>query len=186
MGGGRLFGAVFLIYLARDLGFGAGVLGTIFAVGGVSAFIGAMLAARLSSRWATGPLMIGALACLAVAQCLPPLASAAGWAGAALLVAQQVLGDGAATVYQINDTVLRQTLAPADALARINAGIKFTGLAAMLLGALIGGMVAEVWGARTALFCAAAWVALAVPVALGSPLRRLDRRAADYGCRAPH
>lgn len=174
-GGGHLFGAVFLIYLARDLGFGAGVLGMIFAVGGISAFFGATLAGRLSSRWATGPLMIGALACVAAALFLPPLASAAGWAGAALLIAQQLIGDGAATVYQINDTVLRQTLAPADALARVNAGIKFVGLAAMLMGALAGGLVAEAWGARTALWCAAGWVSLAVTVALCSPLRTLGR-----------
>jgi MFS family permease len=176
-GGQHLFGAVFLIYLARDLGFGAGELGMIFAVGGVSAFFGAALAGRLSTRWATGSLMIGALACMAAAQFLPPLASAAGWAGAALLIVQQLLGDGAATVYQINDSVLRQTLAPSQALARVNAGIRFTGLAAMLLGALAGGLVAEAWGARTALFCAAGWLTLAVPVALGSALRRLDRRA---------
>lgn len=37
-GGQHLFGAVFLLYLARDLGFGAGVLGLIFAAGGISAF----------------------------------------------------------------------------------------------------------------------------------------------------
>lgn len=107
--------------------------------------------------------------------------TAVGWAGAALLIAQQLLGDGAATVYRINDTVLRQTLAPAGALARVNAGIKFVGLAAMLLGALAGGLLAEVWGARTALFCAAGWASLAVGVALGSPLRTFAGRhpAAD-------
>jgi ABC-type Na+ efflux pump permease subunit len=77
--------------------------------------------------------------------------------------------------------VLRQTLAPADALARVNAGIKFVGLAAMLLGALAGGLVAEAWSARAALFCAVGWVLLAVLVALRSPLRTFTGRnpAAD-------
>ena len=176
-GGQQMFGALILVYLSRDLGFGPGVLGLIFAVGGISSLLGAVLAARLSARWPTGPLMIGGLALMAAALFLPPLATAATWAGTALLIAQQLIGDGAATVYQINDTVLRQTRSRQETLARVNAGIKFVGLAAMLLGALSGGFIAELWGARAALFCAAGAVSLAAVLALGSNLRRFKGQA---------
>lgn len=167
-----MFGVVFLLYLARDLGFGPGVLGLIFAMGGISSLLGAMLAKRLCARWPTGPLMIAALALMATALFLPPLATAANVAGALLLIAQQLIGDGAATVYGINDSVLRQTRSGLQTLARVNAGIKVAGFAAMLLGALGGGWVAEVCGARAALLCAAGGVLLGAGVALGSPLRR--------------
>ena len=42
-----LFGTVFLLYVNQEVGFDPGILGMIFAVGGVSSFLGAMIAGRL-------------------------------------------------------------------------------------------------------------------------------------------
>lgn len=172
-GGGQMFGAMLLLYLSREVGFAPGVLGMVFAVGGVSSFAGALLAERLARRHAAGPLMLAGLALVALALLLPPLATSAGALGLVLLVAQQVLGDGAHTLYDIHDVVLRQTRAPQEALARINAGIRFVGLLAMLLGAGVAALVGELAGPRAALFVAAGWTALALPVAWAAGLRRL-------------
>ena len=174
-GGFAMFGATFLLYLARDLGFSPGVLGLVFAAGGLSSLAAATLAGRVSARFPAGPLMIAGLALMAFSTFLPPLATGTGLVGIALLLAQQLIGDGGHTIYQINDTTLRQTRAPAQALARVNAGIRFCGLSARLVGALAGGLIAEFAGARFALFVAAGWISLAVAAALASGLRRLGR-----------
>ena len=42
-----LVGTVFLLYVNQEVGFDPGILGMIFAVGGVSSFLGAMIAGRL-------------------------------------------------------------------------------------------------------------------------------------------
>jgi predicted MFS family arabinose efflux permease len=152
------------------------VLGLVFAVGGVSAFFGAAFAERLGARWPAGPLMIAGLALSAAALFLPPLITGVSAVAIGLLLAQQLLGDGGAVVYQINDTVLRQTRAPQQALARVNAGIQAVTMLAMLIGRLGGGALAEAFDARTALFAASVWASLGVAVALVSPLRRLGRR----------
>lgn len=172
-GGGQMFGAMFLLYLARDLGFAPGVLGLVFAVGGISSFAGALLAERLARRHAAGPLMLAGLALTAAALFLPALVTSAGALGIVLLVAQQVIGDGAQTLYGVNDSVLRQTRAPRQALARVNAGIRVVGLIAMLLGAAAAAVVGEWVGARAALVGAAAWLALGVVAALASGLGRV-------------
>lgn len=172
-GGGQVFGAMFLLYLARDLGFVPGVLGLVFAVGGVSSFAGALLAERLARRHAAGPLMLAGLALAAAALVLPALVTGTGLLGIVLLVAQQVVGDGAQTLYGINDSVLRQTRAPQQALARVNAGIRVVGLVAMLLGAGAAALVGELVGARAALLGAAAWLAAGVVVAWWSGLGRV-------------
>jgi predicted MFS family arabinose efflux permease len=170
-GGFQMYGAMFLLFVARDIGFAPGVLGMIFALGGLSSFAGALLGERLARRASAGPLMMGGLALATLAMFLPPLVVGAGVAGAALLIAQQLVGDGGHTVYLVNDNVLRQSRAPKQALARVNAGIRFIGLAAMLLGALAGALVGEAWGARSALLVAAAWASLGVVVVLSSRLR---------------
>jgi predicted MFS family arabinose efflux permease len=171
-GGGWMFGSMFLFFLMRDLGLPAGPLGLVFAVGGLSAFAGASLAGRLAARWPAGPLMIAGLALSAAAMFLPAWATGASLATYALLIAQQLIGDGGAVVYQINDSVLRQTRVPAAALARVNAAIMAVGLAASLVGRLAGGFVAEAVNARSALVVAAAIVGLGALIAALSPLRR--------------
>ena len=85
----------------------------------------------------------------------------------ALLVAQQLVGDGGATVFEINQVSLRQSVTPERMLGRVNAAIRLTSLAAMLVGSLIGGVMGETVGLRPTLiagagatFAAALWVIL--------------------------
>jgi hypothetical protein len=47
---GGIFGALVVLYMSRDLGFSPGVLSMTWAVGGISAFIGATLAPPSTGR----------------------------------------------------------------------------------------------------------------------------------------
>ncbi|MCC6778189.1 MAG: MFS transporter [Hyphomicrobiales bacterium] len=157
----RIVGTVFLLFATRELGFQPGILGLIFAVGGVSSFVGAIVAGRVSGRLGIGPAMIVGLILTGVGQLFVPLAQSASLAAIALLVAQQLIGDGGATVYLINQVSLRQAVTPSQVLGRVNASIQFLGLVAMLLGALLGGVLGETVGLRATLVCGGAFSLLA-------------------------
>ena len=102
-----------------------------------------------------------------------PVAEGATILAAALLVGQQVLGDGCYTVYEINQVSLRQSITPGRLLGRVNAGMKLSGQAAMLIGALAGGLLGETVGLRGTLVIAANGVLLAALWLLISPVRTL-------------
>ncbi len=165
-------GAIYLLYVNRELGFSPGVLGVIFAVGGASSLAGALVAGRLT-RFGIGSVMIAALLLAAVGQLFVPLAKSASVGAAVLLVANQLLSDSALTVYEIHDVSLRQAIAPERVLGRVVASIKALEAASMLAGALLGGILGERVGLRpTLLLSAGVFVLAALWLAL-SPVRNI-------------
>jgi hypothetical protein len=61
--GTSLAGTSYMIYVARDVGFGPGVLGMIFAVGGVGSALGASIAPALGRRTGSGATIAFGLPC---------------------------------------------------------------------------------------------------------------------------
>jgi MFS family permease len=162
---GSIAGTSYMIYVARDLAFGTGALGMIFATGGLGAFAGATLAPRLGRHAGSGNamtigLVLGALGTLCI-----PLAPGATLLGAALLVAHQVIGDGGMTIFDVHDRTLRQTLVAPELLARVDGGLRSLGRLATLVGALGGGALATAFGARVAFMVMVALLGLAAAVA---------------------
>ena len=165
----RMMGAVYLLYATRELGFEPGLLGFVFAVGGVTSFFGAFFAGRASRTFGIGPSLAVSLALLGGATLLIPAASDASALALGFLVAHQ-FGDAFWTMYDINAVSLRQSITPDRYMGRVNAGVRFSGLAASLAGALVGGVIGELFGLRLTLvmgagglFVAAAWI-VASPV----------------------
>ncbi len=174
---GGMYGALVVLYMNRSLGFDPGVLGMIWAVGGVSSFLGAALAPRLTLRLGFGPAMFVGLALFGLAECFIPLASGATLISGALLVGQQ-LGDGFYIVYDINQVSLRQGITPENLLGRVNATVQFVDLGATLLGALVGGLLGGLVGVRLVLAMGAIGTLLsALPLAF-SPVRHLKEAPA--------
>ena len=68
------------------------------------------------------------------------------------LIATQVVGDGALTVYLVNETTLRQRLLPPEALGRAAATFQVANGMLTPIGALIGGVLAEGIGMRPTLW----------------------------------
>jgi len=169
----RVFGTVFLLYATRELGFRPGVLGLIFAVGGASSLLGALAARRGAARLGIGPAMVFGVMIMGISMLFVPAAQDATLLGAALLVAQQLFGDGAFTVYEVNQVSLRQSITPDRLLGRVNAGIRFAGLAAMLLGAVTGGLLGETLGLRGTLVVGSVGIFLAGVWLMLSPVWRL-------------
>jgi predicted MFS family arabinose efflux permease len=182
-----VFSAAFMLFVVNTLGFKPDLLGMIFAVGGVSSFFGALIAARAAERFGAGRAMAVGFAMEGAALMLVPIARGADFAAAALLVAQQIIGDLAGTVFQINAVSLRQSLAPDQILGRVNASISFVARAAAMAGAVGGGWLGGAIGLRATLalgaaglFVAAAMLAMSAVWSLdgaGSPIEPLVREA---------
>jgi MFS family permease len=171
-------GAAYGVFVIRELGFGPGVLGVIYGIGGISSLLGALCAGRAASRFGVGPSMamgvglFGATTLLIVAAPAELMALAA-----ALLVAQQ-FGDGAYVVYDVNAVSLRQAVTPESMLGRVNAFMHVDEQFAILAGTLAGGVVGELAGLRPALAFGSALILASSALMALSPLRRVMRAPA--------
>jgi MFS family permease len=169
-----LVGTVFLLYVNQEVGFDPGILGMIFAVGGVSSFLGAMIAGRLP-RFGTGAVMVVSLLLAAIGEAFIPLATTVNAVGVLLLVGQQIVADSALTVYDINQVSLRQAIAPAHVLGRINASVRVTEIGAVLLGTVVAGYMGETVGLRETLWVGVGLSLLAAVALALSPVRGVQR-----------
>jgi len=153
--------SLYTLYALASLGLSPAQLGVTIGCGGIGGLAGAALAAPTALRWGPRRTLIGTLAVGAAVQVLIPLAPALPWIAMAFLIATQVVGDGALTIYLINETTLRQRLLPPAALGRAAATWQVaTGLLTPA-GALTGAALAEGIGMRPTLWLLATGVALA-------------------------
>jgi predicted MFS family arabinose efflux permease len=165
-------GSLYILFAVRELRIGAVLLGVVIAVGGCSGVFGALTAEWLVRRLGFGGTLIGAALLSGVASLLPPLAHGPVALCAAMLAVAQ-LGDMAWSIYGINELTLRQAVAPAHVLGRVNsaAHLMFRGM--LPAGALAGGAVAEFIGLRAAMFVGACGFLLSTLWLICSPIRRL-------------
>ncbi len=170
-----MYGALVIFYMVRDLGFAPGILGTIWAVGGISSLAGAMATGGVTRRLGIGPAMIVGLLLSSIAMFFIPLAQGATLTAALLLILQQVSGDGPGTIYQINEVSLRQGIAPERLLGRVNASAEFLRLSATLAGSLLGGLIGGWIGVRSMLFVASFGTLLSTFWLVFSPIRALRK-----------
>src|SRR5262249_17922624 len=98
---GGMIGTGIVAFITRTLGFKPGILGMIWAVGGVTSMLGAMAAGPLGRRLGTGPAMAFGLFFSGLGTLLVPLARGATLLSGALLVGNQMITDPAHTVYEI-------------------------------------------------------------------------------------
>jgi MFS family permease len=160
----------YMIYVARDVGFETGVLGILFALGGLGSLAGSWLTARYADRIGVRLWLVGSLTLWAVGSVATPLATGATLAGMALIALQQIVGDAGGMSYYIADRTLRQTYAAPELLARVDASVRTLGYSATLIGALVSGVLAEHFGARALLFTSSGLIAIAA-IAAGALLR---------------
>src|SRR5260221_8703157 len=171
--------AIFLLYLARDLGFEPSVIGLILAIGGVGALAGAVFAPTLARRIGIGPsLILGALLAL-VSFLMRGLFTGPVLAVVPIALAQLV-GPFGASLFNVNGPSLRQALTPQHLLGRVNASYRFLVWGTGPIGALLGGTPGDLFGLRTALLLSGDASTATFPLILGPTTRTLrDLPAAE-------
>jgi hypothetical protein len=91
----------------------------------------------------------------------------------AMIVVAQVCGDPFWTTYEISALSLRQEIAPAQALGRVNSITQIVEAGLQPAGALLAGVLAEAIGVRETLLLAVAGGLLGTGFLLASPVPRL-------------
>ncbi|MCW5850762.1 MAG: MFS transporter [Anaerolineae bacterium] len=168
---GNFFGALYGLYVVRDLGLSPATLGVLISLGGVGAFGGSLVAGWAARRFGVGPALVGSrLISVALTLLTPLAASVPAWA-VALLAVSQLMGDFASIIYFINEVSLRQTLVPDHLLGRANASMQVMVGGLGPVGALVGGMLATALGAQATLFIAALGILASTIWLVASPVR---------------
>lgn len=153
----NLFGgmatAVVLLFMTRVLGYSGGEIGLIFAVGGIGALIGALIAPRMTARLGVGPAI---LVSIGFAGLGPVLVAAATGAVAPVLLAVGIgIEGGAGVAYNVNQVSVRQALCPHRLQGRMNASVRFLVWGTLPIGGFLGGFLGSVLGIRPTLWIGA-------------------------------
>jgi MFS family permease len=168
----NVYGAVYMLFVTKELGFEPGVLGFIFAAGGLSSLVGSLYAGRASRLIGSGPTIAAGRMAMGVFMLLLPVAQDASIVAGAFLIGQQI-GDGFWTAGDVNDMTIRQAVTPERVLGRVNAAMRQASLAAMLMGSLAGGLIGELAGLRAALVAGCGGTIAGGALALLPPVRTL-------------
>ena len=91
-----------------------------------------------------------------------------------LIAAAYLLTGFGVTISVIGSVTLRQTVAPAKLLGRVNAVMRLASYAAVPLGSMATGVVATAFGVRNGLFIGVAGLLLPTLILLFSPVLRLE------------
>jgi predicted MFS family arabinose efflux permease len=177
-----VFGALYLLFLSEGLGLNPAAIGLIAAVGGAASFVGAILAGRVSRRIGIGPAILVGLIGFTAGCALLPIAPV-GSIGIAivLLVGHQLIGDSFATINEINELSLVQSVVPNRLLGRVQSSVEVLTHIWLLAGVVGGGLIAERFGIRTALWIGVLGGVAGIVFLWISPLRTLRTPGAPGG-----
>lgn len=166
----HVFFAVYVLYMTRDLGLGAGAVGLVFATGGVGALIGALLAGPTARRFGPGPTLLAAQLLFGLAGLVIPLAVLFPRLALAMVVASEFFQWLTILVYDVNAVSLRQAVTPHRLLGRVNATHRFLAWGMRPLGSLVGGLLGGLIGLPLTLAAGEAGMFVAFVWLLRSPL----------------
>jgi hypothetical protein len=161
--------ALYPLYLVRELGAPAGVVGVLLAADGVGTLLGAALTTRFTTAVGTARgLIVAGFVATAGAFVVP---WGTGWAGYAAFAVGNLVFSGGVVVLSVTTRTYRQIASPPELLSRVMATVRFVSWGAIPLGGLVAGALAGPLGSRSTLFIVATAALLAPLVLLFSPVR---------------
>ena len=163
---------ILLVLLAGRLHLAAWLCGLVFSAEAVGGLLGALCVGRFVARVGQGPGMVLSMLTSSVLWLLAvPLFRADGWFAVALLL--NALGWVSFMTYKITGVSFRQQVCPEPLLGRMTATFRFVVWGSMPVGALLGGVLGQAYGPRTAMWVGAVGELFAVLPVLCSPLRNM-------------
>ncbi len=173
--------AVALLFVAREVHIAPFWIGILFTIGGGSALLGQRIAQKAMQRWGLGGTLMGSIAVwgyatLALGAAGPQLPRFGSplILSLALLCVWQILSEAAVIVFEVHQLYLMQAITPQElqeGAARCLRGIEW---AAVLVGAIGGGVFAQATGLRQALLISAFGIIFSVFWLRYSPIRDME------------
>lgn len=176
---GQLFLAVYVIYMARDLGLGSTAIGLVFSAGGVGALIGAVISGPLTQRYGIGLTIVGSLLCFGLAGIPITVTLVTNVYPVPLVVLSEFLSWLFLTIYYTDQLSVRQLIVPNRLQGRVTATYRFLSTGAGPLGAILGGLLGQYLGVRAGVLIGTIGFAVPVLWVLISPVHSM-RDAAEY------
>ncbi|HEY4227621.1 MAG TPA: MFS transporter [Candidatus Limnocylindrales bacterium] len=169
-----IFGTSYLLFATDELNLSPAAIGIIAGLGGIGSLAGSVVAPILARRLGVGYSILLGMVGFAIGNALIPLAPAhAALLGAGFLIGQQLIGDSGATVFEIVETSLVQASVGDRVLGRVNATIGTFTTLLTLAGIIGGGIIAELYGLRTAFAVGMLGALAAILVVWFSPVRHI-------------
>ena len=150
---GQILFAIFVLYAVRVLHMSSVALGAVFAIGSVGSIAGALVANRIQRTIGVGHAIVGyavVFSCAGVAFPLAPRSFPV-----PVLIAGMALFGFASVAYNITQVSLRQAITPERLQGRMNAAMRWIVWGTIPLGTLLGGVLGQTVGLRTALWVGA-------------------------------
>jgi MFS family permease len=149
-------------------------MGLAFALSAVGFVVGSMVAPRFQRRFGVDGAIVWGLALVAASPYTMVVANRglADWLNVLLFAMPGLIGGFGGIIQHIGLQAVRQSITPERLLGRVYASAGVLGHVMMVIGALTGGFVGEVWGLRPAVVVLAIGYAVPFLYALSSPLRR--------------
>ena len=160
-----IFVAVYTLFMVRELGLSAAAVGAIIACGGAGGVMGGLLAEPVARRFGLGRAIVSGILVLAVMHLAVPAAFGPALITVPLLSMAGLVAQIGLAVMAVNRTTLIQRMIPAHAQGRVAATQQVVVLAAVPLGAALGGVIADAFGLRaTTAVAAVGTIAATVPL----------------------
>jgi predicted MFS family arabinose efflux permease len=167
---GNFIGALYALYLLRDVAFSPALVGASVGVGGLGALLGALLTPAVTRRLGGGRSLVFCRIISSFVGFLIPLAGGPKAVAIAMIFTAQIGADIPGAIAAINERSLRQAVIPDRLLGRAGASLDVLVQGVAPLGALVGGVLGEMIGLRPTLYLAVTGIALANLWLLTSPL----------------
>jgi len=163
------FGAIVVLFMARELELTPGTIGLILGVGAVGSVVGALVAPQVGRRVGIGPAIAIGAVLFPAPLLLFPLAGGPDELVVAMLVVGEFFAGIGVMVFDVNQNSLTFLLTPERMRPRQVAISRVFNYGVRPFGALAGGVLASVIGLRPALLLLAACTLLGVFWLIASP-----------------
>ena len=162
---------ILILYAVRVLHLSSVEVGAIFAVGSIGSILGALLANKLGKTLGVGNTIVACAVMFSVSTLAFPLAPTS--FPLPVLMLGTVLGGFGGVAYNITQLSYRQAITPERLQGRMNAATRWIIWGTIPLGTLTGGVIAQTFSLRTALWVGAIGGAPTFLWVLLSPVRSI-------------
>lgn len=150
--GGFMFMAVYVLFMADDLGLSEQGIGLVFASGGVGALVGSAIAAPLARRIGVGRSVLWSAVGFGLANFFVPAAIMVPEYALPLVVLSEATAWLSLQVFNVNRFSLRQALTPNHLMGRVTSSTITLVGGAQLAGSLLGGVIGQLLSVHAALY----------------------------------
>ncbi|WP_223690192.1 MFS transporter [Leifsonia poae] len=171
-----MLGTIFVPFMILDQHFSAFELGLTLSAAGVGGLVGSLFATRIGLSWGAGPAVLVCYAAMPIGWVVialsPDASSGRGrWVALAALIIGQAVFGLALGASNANEMGYRQAVTPDALQGRTNTTMRSFNRAAIIVGAPLGGVLADTIGSRPTLWIAIGGFILVFVALLLSPFR---------------